>query len=197
MIIVLEGLPGVGKTTIATRLASELGVIIVPQRTELFFHQLTLSESTLDMEELYLLNDEEKCRTAKLLELKNPHTIVVMDRNYLATLAFNYAASAFGGSSSRFKRILSWYKKNKGLKLASPNIYIYLVASPKKSLALKGRTAKKDEPWSNLKYLALMKSYYEYFFSNVEPESNVIRIAASLDRNKTYFKIKQVIEKNL
>jgi thymidylate kinase len=92
MIIVIEGIPGAGKTTVTSKLEQELGAVIIPEIIEAKIDYTKLS--VIEEEEFFLKNDIKKSKLAERAHGKNE--IIVIDRHYVSTLAYNYAATVTG-----------------------------------------------------------------------------------------------------
>lgn len=147
MIVVFEGLPGTGKTTAAFTLAAKLKVVCVPE----IVIPLLQSDERFDIEEeerekLYLRNDEEKCRLAK----KADDGLVIMDRNYLSTLAYNYSRLAVE-KNPFYNKVLAWYRGTLGKKLCRPDFYIFLEGDLTHSFDRKNRMADGNQVWTSIK----------------------------------------------
>src|SRR5688572_26183689 len=111
MKIVLEGLPGAGKSTLTKILEQKLLAYIVPELTFDDYKEDTPDNQSETSEDIYLRNDEEKCKDAD--EKNKKEKLVIMDRNYISTLAYNFALTKYGISDS-YKRVVSWYEKELG-----------------------------------------------------------------------------------
>lgn len=196
MIIVIEGLPGTGKTTICQRINSELNYNFVPQRTADFFIAEKKLYGLEHREKLYFFNDEAKSALATNYINNFPETPVIMDRYYISTLAYNYAASKLSNNKSFYQEALHWYKKSINKELIKPDLYVYLVTTPNTSLKLKSRKSS-NEFWSNPKALHVMDNYYSLFFPKVESEINVVKINVADDRDRVYMEVLNAINKRV
>ncbi|MCD6225991.1 deoxynucleoside kinase [bacterium] len=178
MIIVLEGLPGAGKTTIAELLAKEYSFGLVEQ----IVVDVNEIKKQKDFKNPYFINDENKCTLARKMCSKHQH--VVVDRNYISTLAFNYAVRNDPEHHSSFTIARKWYLNSFRKKLIPPNLYIYLRSPIKFCFIRKNRKPSPRSPWTNNYCLKKMKHFYENIFPLMEPEVPKISISSKLPIKK-------------
>lgn len=162
MIIVLEGMPGSGKTTISELLKKKYSFGKVPQ---IIFRKQKTMDNNPYHQNPYFISEELKCHLARKLE--KTHPCVVMDRNYISSLAFNYAVNDKEHHSS-FQLSLQWYIDNINSKLIYPTKYIYLKTPLKYCFSRKGRQPDIKSPWTDPKSLKKMKYFYENIFPLME-----------------------------
>lgn len=175
MIIVLEGMPGSGKTTISGLLKKRYSFGMVPQI--IFRKQKTITDNPYHQNP-YFVSEELKCHLAKKLE--KTHPCVIMDRNYISTLAFNYAVNDKEHHSS-FQLASQWYIDNINSKLIYPTKYIYLKTPLKYCFTRKNRQPDISSPWTNPICLRKMKYFYEKIFPLLEV--NIQKITISTDNS--------------
>lgn len=171
MIIVLEGLPGSGKTTIASLLKSKYCFGLVLQ----IIVDVEKIKSQPNFKNPYFINDEEKCLQMETLAKRHQH--VVVDRNYISTLAFNYALGKDPKHHSTFSIAKEWYVNSFGQKLIPPSQYIYFKTPIKYCFSRKGRKPNLKNVWANSYYLKRMKHFYENTFPLME--TNIPKIVVS------------------
>ena len=192
MIVVFEGLPGTGKTTAVLTIAAKLKAVCVPE----IVVPLLQSDDRFDIEEkererFYFRNDEEKCRLAK--EANNG--LVIMDRNYLSTLAYNYSRLAVE-KNPFYNEVLAWYKGNLGKKLCRPDFYIFFEGDLTHSFDRKNRMVDGSRVWTSIKHLKAMVEYYRKFFKKIEPDSLMIKVDANLPPAELNKKVLQILLDN-
>ncbi len=189
MIIVLEGLPGAGKTTIAKLLKREHSFGMVEQ---IIIDPKSLRKEGGKFKNPYFVNDEEKCFLAK--KLANNHKHVVMDRNYISTLAFNYAAKFDPKNNSSFSIARKWYSKNYKKTIFPPDLYIYLRTPIQFCFSRKKRRENPENPWTDPDHLKKMKYFYENIFPIMEPQVPKITISGKLPIKNIIKKIIRCLE---
>lgn len=157
--IVLEGLPGGGKTSMSAWLAEQMDYLHLPEhifKKKVFDTNLSLMN---DSEDIYFLHWETKHAIHRHFNL--PY---VADRNHLTTLAYNYSKSKITKDPSFFNTTLSWYKtcilKNK---LEEPNIYFITDIPPELCNHRKQRMCNEELLWTQEKALEHSGHFYSIF----------------------------------
>lgn len=160
MLYIFEGLPGAGKTTLINELAIENNLPIVEQ---ILKHNKYLNNPV----KYYSYNDFLKYKKVENLSMKN--SIVIMDRGYLSTLAYNYAFDILF-NTNHFKTLKKEYGKfNSYFNLEF--IYILINVDLNTSLLRKGRTTKSDYIWCNKVFLSSMSDFYRgEIYDFVDPQ---------------------------
>jgi len=169
-VIVFEGLPGTGKTTISQIIAKKLNFIYFPEH--IFIKKLFLLNNILnyDSAKIYLTHWEVKYKISNLF--KKP---VIFDRNHLTALSYNYAKSKILKDKRYFDEVIKWYNsKIKRNIIKEPDLYFILDIPPKLCNLRKGREEKENELWSQLKALR----HSRYFYKNFE-------LILKIDKRKT------------
>jgi thymidylate kinase len=162
MIVALEGLPGAGKTTLIERLVREHGYAAVPEVLVEYIEPEN-GPVTFEFEKHFLKNDELKCRRAKdLNESKN----VVMDKNYISTLAFNYAVTECHRGNT-YDEVYRWYVQNQDI-LIKPDLYILLSIPIDLCFSRKDRMPDATGFWNSEDFLAKMKEFFDSKFMNID-----------------------------
>lgn len=175
-------MPGSGKTTIGEFLSNKFSLGLVPQ--------IMSSENKSEVINSYhqnpfFVSDELKCSLAR--DLEKTHGKVVMDRNYISTLAYNYAVNDKKHHSS-FSLASRWYLDSINSKLIYPTIYIYLKTPIKYCFSRKGRQPDTKSPWTDPSCLKKMNYFYENIFPLME--INIPKTTISTDDS-----IENVIDK--
>jgi len=174
VIVVLEGMPGSGKTTIGELLSNKYSFGLVPQI-------ISSCKNKIEVDNKYCQNpffrsDELKCSLAK--DLEKTHGKVVMDRNYISTLAYNYAVNDKKHHSS-FALASHWYLDKINSKLIYPTMYIYLKTPIKYCFSRKDRQLDTKSPWTDPSCLKKMSYFYENIFPLME--TNIPKVIISTD----------------
>jgi thymidylate kinase len=169
--IVLEGLPGAGKSSNIRRLINELPALAIPGESRLFLR--TLGNYKL-IDKYYWLNEEIKTRLAKSFQAP----IVLFDRCYVSALAYAYALTSVRGHHRGFEECyeeqLSWYRRSmvEG-RLVRPDLIIVLDVNPHISVSRKPNAHDFDDVWADIECLKAMRNYYKLFFEILEPNQKV------------------------
>lgn len=168
MIIVLEGLPASGKTSVANYLKS-------------FFNFYKVNESLGYLGGVNLSDDqtiifEETIKKYKIA--KNIKKNSIIDRGYASMLAWDYCAVGLKMAYD-FSTKKSWVSRAfKMGELYEPTIYIYLEISPEISLLRRPRPENDKDIWTSLRGLKYCVDYYNIFFKNKEIKKRTIFINA-------------------
>lgn len=121
MIVVVEGLPGSGKTAICNDVVLMMSNgHLVPEIMAKYIKDTNYNQGW-KTEKFYMQNDESKCSLARARSFSGFD--VVMDRNYVATLAYNYAVTKTKIANT-FTGVWQWFSQ--GRKLVRPDKYIYI-----------------------------------------------------------------------
>lgn len=178
-IIVLEGLPGTGKTTLGNLFNQEM--LVIP---EMILDEAASKEAG---ELFYFKND-----LAKIKKAKDTGDTVLVERSYASTLAHNYAKLKIDGNDDYFK-VLEAFAKNKKEGQLVPDLYIYLKIGVKKSLIRKNRAETSADIWTQEKYLSAIESYYNNYFQLMEPDVPVVVIDGEMELDDIYVEIKKYL----
>ena len=156
--VVLEGLPGTGKTTLVAMFECQTGGRAISQFV------MPIDPALGD--DQYLKNDLKKDQL-----LTSATTPAVMDRDYTSTLAFLHASQRRG----RYEDILRQIQQGMGKTFHLPDVYVYLKVSPATSIARKSQ-ASREAIWNNLGFLSKMTRFYEDYFSYMKRICAVVEI---------------------
>ena len=156
MIIVLDGLPGAGKTTLVKRLVDECDFLEVPEML-VEYKDPEDGFITFDFETYFLKYDVLKCQ--KALELSKKSKNIVMDKNYLSTIAFNYAVTECKKGDS-YDKVRSWFASHQEA-LIKPDCYFFLSIPVELSFARKQRKVGGTDFWGSEELLERMKDFFE------------------------------------
>lgn len=184
--IVLEGLPGAGKTTIKDCFIDNNNVEAVDQ---------ILPDNPEDDSKLTLafIKTSEKLKTEKFNS--SMKKIVLFDRYYVSTLAYHWAYDAVFKTST-FEEVYRWYLTSlKAREINKPFLILYIKIPTKYAFSRKKRISSKtsNNPWLRADFLEKFVEYYEYFFLNIEPETLVININGDKPFKKVIEEVKKYV----
>ncbi len=158
MYIALEGIPGVGKTTLAQSLAHDKNAIILPEHIfsdELLFTYLKDNPSS---EESFRLNWTVK---DSLVELYDYKQYIIADRCFITTLAYNFTISKLENNPSKYNETLAWcQEKLENNNLHAPDVCIILTMDYAVSNVRKNRRGS-SMIWSQPEALRYAEQFYE------------------------------------
>ncbi len=160
--IVLEGLPGAGKTSILNSLRRQKDICVLQQFE-------TTINSEINNQQQYRNNDLFKSKRAQ----NTANRICVLDRDFISTLAFDYAKTKMGRPID-YSPSLTQYKEMFGTELILADIYIYLRLTPELSIARKKMN--RDSVWSNPEFLTYLKEFYDDYFDYLKHIAFVVEI---------------------
>ncbi len=196
--IVLEGLPGAGKTSLCNDLSKALNCPHVKEWSAWTEQEWRAYQWN---EPFYLANDSMK----EMLAQNCRSSWVVIDRHYASTLAYAFALSvAFPDkellprhlADEKYSDVLSWYeRKMEQGSLRKPDLVLLLDISTEVSHKRKPPENHKDPVWREPQALEAMRRYYRDFYSEIEtstqlkvvnsviPQNEVLSIALDLISN--------------
>lgn len=183
-IFVIEGLPGMGKTSIINFFRKSKEILTVEQilpKEPKFDQAMTQS--------FYFKSDELK--TKKIFTSNFKHYL--FDRYYVSTLAFYWAYDKIHKTQT-YNHAINWYKNSIfSYNLIKPFFVFYINASLDVSLIRKNRIASKyyENLWQNKRFLYHFKKYYQYFYSEIEPQTPVVKLSG----NETLNNLTKIIKK--
>ncbi len=165
---VLEGLPGTGKTSILERFTRKKEVLrmeqILPYEPE---------DERKVGQNFFFRSDELKTELIRISKVR----FCLMDRYYASTLAFCWAETKLDGSSKKYDQAIKWYKESIECgKLLKPFTVLRIRISPDLSFKRRDERKRIESNWSNKKFLRYFDQYLDYFYSEIEPHTNVIEI---------------------
>lgn len=184
---VLEGLPGAGKTSIVSNFeVAEKEIEIIPQilPSEPIFDQ-AMSHA------FYLQSEELKTQRYK----SSVRHVCISDRYYVSTLGFYWAYDKIHKSNT-YSLVFDWYKKTiEQRKIIRPFTVFHIKVPIELSVERKGRVLSMDYTnlWLNASFLEYFNQYYEYFYNEIEPQTNVVEISGLQPLRAVQENIREVI----
>lgn len=156
-LIVLEGMPGAGKTTAAARL-QRLGWQVIGEYTSADGTTVAASEhpgvEDDDAHQANWLRKAAQCATAL-------HTgVIYADRDWISSLAYAHSTSAADGGAFLRGRC-TWAAENlHDGRLLLPSVYVIFDLDPQASLQRRSGTLKPGHPWSQRHPLERLREFY-------------------------------------
>ncbi|MBU1043891.1 MAG: ATP-binding protein [Candidatus Omnitrophica bacterium] len=185
--IVLEGLPGCGKTSLINLLSSNKEISIVPEILDR--GEIWANAKEAEDQDFFWLNDVNKMKIAKANDKPT-----IIDRGYASTLAYNYAKAKVDNTED-YNHILSKYYSDIVENNLKTDLYIYIEIPINITFKRKKREKELKNPWQDPKYLMEVINFYDIFFSQIEPSTTVLRysyeLAPQVLANKVGYEIKK------
>lgn len=177
MIIVFEGLSCSGKTTLIKSLKKD-------QKSVCFIDELPLNRSDNNPIDTNFcqINDEKKSELA--MELDSEDKIVLVDRSYVSTLAYEFIKYKIYDKTEMYLDTLNWYFS--GIvtgKLIKPDKYVYIDVDEKTALR---RASENGRLQLNFAWYTAPKhaiEFYDAFYNFIEPDVPLLKIDGTLSTN--------------
>jgi thymidylate kinase len=174
MRVVLEGLPGAGKTSHSQQLAQDFGCPLIPEWAG--FSEDNWKRHNLRLP-YYLANDETKEFLGNLFSER----LVLFDRHYTGALAYGYALTTVRGANRStgecYEENFAWYRRCIQNKTLTPPDYVFVIEiSPTASIQRQPRASAGDPIWGDIACLEAMRFYYHQFYALIEPQVQVVWI---------------------
>ena len=128
-----------------------------------------------ESQNFYFKSEELKIEAALLTDQR----VILMDRNYVSTLAFYWSFDQIHGTKT-YKRALHWYRRTMRMgKLVKPFTVFYIETPIELGTARKGRSLGNclGDLWLNEEFLKAFISYYDYFYSIIERDIQVVKLS--------------------
>ncbi len=181
-LIIFEGLPGAGKTTLIHQLSKELKLPMVEEILDKDLKSILPKDTKGFSENFFFNSDKLKYSNAKEKEGK----IVLIDRGVFSTWAYNACLNnkdILRQAKSSAKKILKKYNSN--------CIYIYIKIDVKTSLFRKKKKINDSlDMWSFKENLKKTEEFYDRKFKNMK---NVIIIDGLKNYNTIFEKLKMIL----
>jgi thymidylate kinase len=190
-LLIFEGLPGAGKTTLSRLLSKEYGCHRIGEIISSNFREVDYRDLENATNKFFLESDERKYKIARC-EISQNHTCL-MDRGVISTLAYAYVRSSFFQDDT-YRVTKEWFDKRKDL-FGIPSVYIFLEVDPKCCNLRKHKSEDERDLWSFYDNLVMTCRFYEDFFASQDVSYVRINASAPIEEviNLTRSTIKEII----
>jgi thymidylate kinase len=154
-IVVMEGLPGAGKSTICGMFADR-GAVVFHEVLDANNHILSHEEINAEDTEFFLLNDLRKYLKAR--EARLVGRVAVVDRGMESTLAYSRLLDRKDGTR-KFQEARLFYKQHHKI-FSSADMTVYLDLPPAMSASRKKPVIEEGDLWSFPENLVATRQYY-------------------------------------
>jgi len=157
-LVVLEGMPGAGKTTALTAL-EQTGSLVVGEYTRDDGTTITVAShpGTSD-DDAHQANWPRKA--AMCTQLLRAGRVVYADRDWVSSLAYAYSVSA-GSTSELLRERAQWAARCLAeSRLLLPARYLVFDLDPQTSLTRRAATLRAGHPWTTLAALERLRDFY-------------------------------------
>ena len=185
-LIVFEGMPGAGKTTLVNRLT---------ERNNLpgcfAIEQLTLRQDLVENLETSIEYIDAELERIKRAQQEAPRrSTLLFDRSALTTLAFRYAKSTMAGENNEYQELLKYLTAKIADLDIRPNLLILFDVSIEESMNRRRDFSENplNKTWFNKEFLSVLQGFYR----NLIPEICIAHNNVCIDT--TRLSIDQVAE---
>lgn len=160
-LVVFEGIPGAGKTTVSKLLASRNNLLLLPELDHVTALNTRGEVLKDDVVEGWYV-ETELDRQLVIRERLEAGKYIFQDRSILSTIAFAYARAMIDNDYLRFKRFTEHLTKAAGNKLLLPDAVVILLVDQRTSLERRRRFSRQRQfaLWFDTEFL----SHYEVFY---------------------------------
>lgn len=200
IIVVFEGLPGCGKSSIAQEVAQRMkNVVVMPEIAELaavrgfeVADRASIGTETWFLTQYYTRGVEAK-------KLKEEGKAVIMDRNYASSLAFSFAnyASEKNPTLAFFVHFPSYIVNKAVGTLVKPDAYLFFEITVEESVARQSAREREELRTGDIEVLRNLPRFYSAFFTMLEPEVPLYEIDASKPKEDVLEQVINVMSNNL
>ena len=182
MIVVFEGLPGCGKSSIARDVAKKIqNCVVMPEVSELAAAKgfEVADRASIGTETWFLTQYYTRGTEAKRLRAEGK--TVIEDRNYASSLAFGFANFVASNNPSIFMHFPSYIVNKAVGTLVEPDAYIFFKIPVSESVKRQdSREELREElKTGNVTVLKDCARFYRVFFTILEPEVPLYEIDAT------------------
>ena len=176
-LIILEGMPGAGKTTTANALAAD-GHSVVGEYTDVSETTIAVSaHPDVSDDDAHQLNWLRKAAQSTARLVHNP--VVYADRDWLSALSYAYSSAAADGGALLAERA-AWAERHLADgTLVLPGTYAVYDIDPAASLARRAGRLCPGHPWNQLKALERLRDFYVEPSRALQPVSVALAVALS------------------
>jgi thymidylate kinase len=174
-LIVIEGLPCAGKTTLVHKIKENLDYEVVPEISELlsedefFPGNGTNLKEIIEIAEWFMNKERERTQIAKRLLFNHN---VVMDRSYVTSIAYNCAYERYTGIVSAEMLNKKIYEEVHKGNILLPTAFVYLKITPdtmkeRRKRKVYRKSAELPDFWMEKRFIDTFISTYESYFSTI------------------------------
>jgi thymidylate kinase len=169
-LVVFEGIPGAGKTTVSKLLASRNNLLLLPELDHVTALNTQGEVLKDDLVEGWYVKTE-LARQLAIREQLEAGKYVFQDRSILSTLAFAYARSMVDNDYLRFERVTERLTKAVGNKLLLPDAVVLLFVDQRISLERRRRFSRQRQfaLWFDTEFLSHYEAFYQRYAHQVMP----------------------------
>jgi thymidylate kinase len=197
IIIVFEGLPGCGKSSIAKEVEKNISnIVIMPELSEIaalkgfeVADRASIGTETWFLTQYYTRGTEAK-------RLKEEGKTIIMDRNYASSLAFGFANFVASNNPSLFMHFPSYIVNKAAGTLVKPDAYIFFKIPVSESVKrMDSREDLKEELRTNsVQVLQDCERFYKAFFTILEPEVPFYEVDATKPKKAVLADVLRILE---
>jgi thymidylate kinase len=197
LIVVFEGLPGCGKSTIARKAAKRIGnCVLMPEVSEMaasrgfeVADKASIGTETWFLTQYYTRGTESE-------RLKKQGKLVIMDRNYASSLSFGFANFVASNNPSLFMHFPSYIVNKAVGTLVKPDAYLFFKIPIEESIRRQDsrENLKEELRTGSVEVLKNCERFYKAFFSILEPEVTFHEIDATQPLDTVLEIVMEIIE---
>jgi len=197
MIIVFEGLPGCGKSSIAREVVKKVqNCVIMPEVSELAASKgfEVADRASIGTETWFLTQYYTRGTEAK--RLREEGKTVIEDRNYASSLAFGFANFVASNNPSIFMHFPSYIVNKAVGTLVKPDAYIFFKIPVSESVKRQDSREELREELrtSDINVLRDCERFYRVFFTILEPEVLLYEIDATRPKESVLEDVLRILE---
>ncbi|MGD2200840.1 MAG: AAA family ATPase [Candidatus Bathyarchaeota archaeon] len=197
VIIVFEGLPGCGKSTVAREVEGRMGgVVVMPEVSEMAASKgfEVADRASIGTETWFLT--QYYTRGTEALRLKEEGRTVIMDRNYASSLAFGFANFVASDNPSLFMHFPSYIVNKAVGTLVKPDAYIFFRIPVSESVRRQDSREEMREELrtESVQVLRDCDRFYKAFFTILEPEVPLYEVDATQPKDVVLREVLEILD---
>jgi len=197
MIVVFEGLPGCGKSSIAREVIKKMqNCVVMPEVSELAASKgfEVADKASIGTETWFLT--QYYTRGTEAQRLREEGKLVIEDRNYASSLAFGFANFVASNNPSIFMHFPSYIVNKAVGTLVKPDAYIFFKIPVSESVKRQDSREELREELrtSDVNVLRDCARFYRVFFTILEPEVTVYEIDATRPKEAVLEDVLRILE---